>query len=266
MKITVFTANQSRHNYLVNLLSNISEELFVIQENIAISSPTIPRDYPVTETMKKYFSNVIDAQKKLFGNTYINRKNKNIRIHQLELGELNKCSLKISNNFLNSNIYIVFGSSYIKGELVQFLVKKKAINIHMGISPYYRGADCNFWALYDGNSHLVGSTIHFLSKGLDSGSILYHALSEKVSDPFLYPMSTVKSAFYSLLTKIKDQSIFKIKEQTQDKSKQLRYSKKMEFTDKVVKEFLNKKINMTKEIDLSLFKDPYLLKKEKFCI
>ena len=100
MKITVFTANQSRHNYLVNLLSNISEELFVIQENIAISSPTIPRDYPVTETMKKYFSNVIDAQKKLFGNTYINRKNKNIRIHQLELGELNKCSLKILNNFL----------------------------------------------------------------------------------------------------------------------------------------------------------------------
>ena len=96
--------------------------------------------------------------------------------------------------------------------------------------------------------------------------MLYHALSEKVSDPFIYSMSTVKSAFYSLLSRIKDQSIFKIKGQAQDKSKELRYSKKVEFTDKVVKEFLNKKINMSKEIDLSLFKDPYLLKKEKFCI
>ena len=266
MKITVFTTNQSRHNYLVNLLSNICDELFVIQENITIFSYTIPSNYPVTETMKKYFSNVADAQKKIFGDTYVNRKNKNIKILPLKFGDLNTCSLKILKDFLNSNIYIVFGSSYIKGELAEFLVQNRAINIHMGVSPYYRGTDCNFWALYDGNAHLVGSTIHLLSKGLDSGSMLYHALSEKVSDPFLYTMSTVKSAFHSLVAKIKDKSIFKIKEQTQDKSKQLRYSKKMEFTDKVVREFLNKKIDMNKEIDLSLLKDPYLLKKDNFSI
>ena len=51
----------------------------------------------------------------------------------------------------------------------------------MGISPYYRGTDCNFWALYDNNSHLVGSTIHYLSKGIDSGPILYHAISTATS-------------------------------------------------------------------------------------
>lgn len=266
MKITVFTANQSRHNYLINILSNISDELFVVQENMTIASGTIPSNYPNTETMKKYFLNVMNAQKKIFGNPDIKRKNKKIKILPLKFGELNRCSLKILNYFLDSNVYIVFGSSYIKGKLVDFLVQNKAINIHMGISPYYRGSDCNFWALYDGNSHLVGSTIHLISKGLDSGSMLYHALSEKVSDPFIYSMSTVKSAFYSLLSRIKDQSIFKIKGQAQDKSKELRYSKKVEFTDKVVKKFLNKKINMSKEIDLSLFKDPYLLKKEKFCI
>ena len=41
---------------------------------------------------------------------------------------------------------------------------------------------------------------------------------------------------------------------------------KKEFTDKVVREFLNKKIDMNKEIDLSLLKDPYLLKKDNFSI
>ena len=126
MKITVFTRNQSRHNYLVNLLSKVSDELFVIQENVIISSGTIPSNYPVTETMKKYFFSVTDAQKKIFGNPCINRKNKNIKILPLKFGELNQCSLKILNNFLNSNIYIVFGSSYIKGELVEFLIQNKA--------------------------------------------------------------------------------------------------------------------------------------------
>ena len=96
--------------------------------------------------------------------------------------------------------------------------------------------------------------------------MLYHALSEKVSDPFVYTMSTVKSAFNSLKARIENKSIFKIKEQTQDKSKQIRYSRKIEFTDKVVKEFFNKKIDIEEAIDLSLFKDHYLLKKDNFCI
>ena len=51
--------------------------------------------------------------------------------------------------------------------LINFLIKKKTINIHMGISPYYRGSDCNFWAMYDNNLHLVGGTVHLISKGLD---------------------------------------------------------------------------------------------------
>ena len=266
MKITVFTSNQSRHNYLVNLLSNIADELFVIQENTAILLGSIPVHYPSTKIMKSYFAKVADAQKKFFGNAHIKKENKNIKIFPLKLGELNKCSLKILKGFLNSDVYIVYGASYIKGELVEFLVQNKAINIHMGVSPYYRGRDCNFWALYDGNSHLVGSTIHLLSKRLDSGSMLYHALSEKVSDPFVYTMSTVKSAFNSLKARIEDKSIFKIEEQTQNKSKQNRYSKKIEFTDKVVKEFLNKKIDIKKTVNLSLFKDHYLLKKDNFCI
>ena len=33
MKITLFTANQFRHNYLINLLSGVSKELYVVQEN-----------------------------------------------------------------------------------------------------------------------------------------------------------------------------------------------------------------------------------------
>ena len=82
-----------------------------------------------------------------------------------------------------SDLYIVFGSSYIKGRLINFLIKNKAINIHMGISPYYRGSDCNFWSLYDNNFHLVGGTVHLISKGLDSGPILFHTRAKKNKNP-----------------------------------------------------------------------------------
>ena len=138
--------------------------------------------------MKNYFENVDNAQNKLFGNSYVDTK-KNLKILPMVSGDLNKVSLDKLSNFLKSDIYIVFGCSYIKSKLVDFLVNQKTINIHMGVSPYYRGTDCNFWALYDNNPHLVGATIHLLTKGLDSGPILYHAMSEMKIDPYEYTMS-----------------------------------------------------------------------------
>jgi Methionyl-tRNA formyltransferase len=210
--------------------------------------------------MKKYFENVNNAQSHLFGNSYVNNKKKNIKILPMISGDLNQCSMSLLSDFLKSDVYVVFGSSYIKGELVEFLVKQKTINIHAGVSPCYRGCDCNFWALYDDNPHLVGTTIHLLSKGLDSGPMLYHAMSNLKTNPFEYTMSTIKSAFHSIAERIKDGSIFTIKPIVQDKVKEVRYSKNSDFSEEVVKEYFEKKINLNgKKFDNSLLKDPFFL-------
>ena len=260
MKITLFTSNKNRNNYLINLFSKFCDELFVVQECGTIFPGVIPGHYPASEVMKNYFEKVNDAQTKLFGNSYANNSSKNIKILPMLSGDLNKCSMKLLSDFLKSDVYIVFGSSYIKGELIDYLVKQKTINIHMGVSPYYRGTACNFWALYDNNPHLVGATIHMLSKGLDSGQILYHAMSNIKSNSFEYTMSTVKSAFHSIAERIKDKSIFEIEPVVQDKSKEIRYSKKVEFNEGLVNEYFLKNIDLnSKKFDNSLLKDPYFL-------
>ena len=261
MKITVFTSNQNRHNYLINSLSKICEELFVVQECKTVFPGIIPGHYPANNTMRKYFQNVVTAELNLFGNSFVNKYNKNIKILPIQFSDLDKCSMNFLNDFIKSDYYVVFGSSYIKGELVDFLVDNKAINIHMGVSPYYRGTDCNFWALYDNNPHLVGATIHLLSKGLDSGPILYHAMSNVLTNSFEYSMSTVKSAFDSLAERINDNSIFNMKTELQDKSKEIRYSRKDEFNENIVEEFFKKKIKLnTKMFNNSLLQKPFFLK------
>ena len=260
MKITLLTSNKNRHNYLINLLSTISDELFVIQECDTIFPGVIPGRYQASPIMKKYFENVNNVEFKLFGNSYVNNLKKNIKILPMLSGDLNKCPIDLLSDFLKSDIYVAFGSSYIKGELIDFLVKQRAINIHAGVSPYYRGRDCNFWALYDDNPHLVGTTIHLLSKGLDSGPMLYHAMSNIKTNPFEYTMSTIKSAFHSIAERIKDNSIFKINPVIQDKIKEIRYSKKNEFNEEIVKEYFKKEINLNnKKFDNSLLKEPFFL-------
>ena len=260
MNITLITSDQIRHNYLVNLLSNIATKLNVIQEKKTFFS----NQNKISNLMKNYFLKVDDAQKKVFGNAAIDKKNKNIKLLSLENKKLEKCSLNFLSDFLNSDIFIVFGSSFIKKDLVNFLIDHKALNIHLGISPYYRGTDCNFWALFDNNPHLVGATIHLLSKGLDSGQILYHALSEIKEDPFIYTMSAVKSAFESIAQKIENKTIFEHTPEIQDKSKEIKYSKKNEFNDEVIKKFFLNKIDLNSKIfKLDLYKNPYFLKNLK---
>ena len=145
--------------------------------------------------------------------------------------------------------------------MVEFLIKKKAINIHAGISPYYRGTDCNFWALFDNNPHLVGSTIHFLSRGLDNGPILYHAISNIKTNSFIYTMSSLKSAFHSLAEKINGNLLKKIKPLKQSKKNQIRYSKKMDFNEEILKKYYKKKINLNfKKTKNNFLKDLFILK------
>jgi hypothetical protein len=260
MKITLFTSNQSRHNYFINKLSEISTELFVVQENDTRFPGLVSGHYPASEIYEEYFKNVLAAESKVFGDNFIASKNLNL-ISLLE-GDINKCSLKFLSSFLKSDIYIVSGSSYIKGELADFLIEKKALSIHMGLAPYYRGTDCNFWALHDGRPDCVGATIYMISKGLDTGQILYHAISEIKDSPYVYTMSCVKSAFDSIVERIKNNSIYKNTILEQDRKKEIRYSKKTDFDEKAIKEFYKKKIDLNqKEVDTTMYKNPFVLKK-----
>ncbi|MBN6053690.1 hypothetical protein JYK22_17245, partial [Nonomuraea sp. RK-328] len=46
------------------------------------------------------------------------------------------------------------------------------VNIHVGITPRYRGVHGGFWAVYEGRPDLVGTTIHLVDPGVDTGAIL----------------------------------------------------------------------------------------------
>ena len=184
MKITIFTSNSLRHLSLINKISSISKECYAIVE-VKTLFPGLHKDFfKKSKKMRKYFIEVDRAEKKYFKkNSYIKNHVNLKMVKQGDLNSLNKEDLKFA---LNSDVYIIFGSSYIKNKwLINFLIKNKAINIHMGLSPFYRGSSCNFWALCDKNPEYVGATIHYLSKGLDSGKIISHCLPNHKEKTFL---------------------------------------------------------------------------------
>ena len=81
---------------------------------------------------------------------------------------------------LDPDLVAVFGTSLIRGELLK-AGRLGIANLHGGLSPEYRGADCTFWALYNGEPQKVGCTLHWIDAGIDTGGLIAH-VSPRVLD------------------------------------------------------------------------------------
>lgn len=78
---------------------------------------------------------------------------------------------------LKPDLICVFGTSLIRGELLK-QGRLGMVNLHGGLSPAYRGADCTFWALVNGEPEQVGCTLHYIDTGIDTGRLIAHISPE----------------------------------------------------------------------------------------
>ncbi len=79
------------------------------------------------------------------------------------------------------DIIAVFGTSLIRGDLLS-KGRLGIVNLHGGLSPHYRGADCTFWALHNQQPEQVGCTLHYIDPGIDSGDLIAHVSPEVHED------------------------------------------------------------------------------------
>jgi len=71
------------------------------------------------------------------------------------------------------DVVLVFGTGLLKRPILDAFAGR-LLNIHLGLSPYYRGAGTNFWPLVNREPEFCGATIHFLDEGVDTGPIIAH--------------------------------------------------------------------------------------------
>jgi folate-dependent phosphoribosylglycinamide formyltransferase PurN len=55
-------------------------------------------------------------------------------------------------------------------------------NLHAGITPRYRGVHGGYWALADQHPEWVGTTVHLVDPGIDTGGILSQSVFEVTSE------------------------------------------------------------------------------------
>lgn len=76
------------------------------------------------------------------------------------------------------------------------------VNFHAGITPAYRGVHGGYWALAEGRPDLVGSTVHLVDEGIDTGGVLeQRTFAVTRRDSFVtYPSLHVAAALPALVS------------------------------------------------------------------
>ncbi len=70
------------------------------------------------------------------------------------------------------DLVLVCGTSMLSEELTD-IPRLGVLNLHGGLSQHYRGLFTTDWAIHDDAPELVGATVHFVSRGIDDGAIVY---------------------------------------------------------------------------------------------
>jgi|TARA_Y100001949_G_scaffold39375_1_gene31857 methionyl-tRNA formyltransferase len=168
LKIIIFTNNSIRHKFVANSLAKVSDESLIISEcnpnelnSLDSESPTLIDEHFKLryETEQKFFSN----------NDYFEAKTLPIMYKEASL----PYTFEVIKKF-NPDMMFVFGASILKGPILSLLPQGRFINLHLGLSPYYRGSGTNFWPFVNKELEYVGSTILHLDEGIDTGDIICH--------------------------------------------------------------------------------------------
>lgn len=92
----------------------------------------------------------------------------------IALDSVNSDSTRMHLCRLRPDLVVVSGTRIISKRTLRS-IPAPFINIHMGISPAFRGVHGAYWALSMGRPDLAGTTIHFIDEGIDTGAILKQA-------------------------------------------------------------------------------------------
>ena len=179
MRVLVLTSTFRRHNFLINMLTGALDVVGVWQEMKSFQ----PLRYAMTADEKAVISRHFAARDAAEATCFTAHKQPRLgrgTVHRrIPAGAINDAAEVTRMDACKPDVVAVFGT----GLLGQGIIDRfggRIINIHLGLSPYYRGAGTNFWPLVNREPECVGATILYMDAGIDTGPIIGHVRPDMV--------------------------------------------------------------------------------------
>jgi phosphoribosylglycinamide formyltransferase 1 len=169
VRAIVLTSTMRRHQYVANTLAQRLEVACVWQEEKSFQ-PLRYAGSPEEEAVIQRHFDARDASEDAY---FADHARVDAPTRRVPPGRCNDAGEIERMRRATPDVVLVFGTGLLKQPLIDTF-PGRILNIHLGLSPYYRGAGTNFWPLVNGEPEYCGATIHFLDIGVDTGPIIAH--------------------------------------------------------------------------------------------
>ena len=173
-KIIILTGNELRHKYFRVKMSN-DERFDVIHtycesDELSLKNRTLKNEnsgwlelqhaYAREQSEIDFFQDYLDAAADKSNPIFIKK------------GSINDFSVVKGIEQQNVDLLVCYGASLINPKLIE-IYNKKFLNVHLGLSPYYKGSGTNIFPIIDKRPDLVGATFMHIDQGIDTGNIIH---------------------------------------------------------------------------------------------
>src|SRR2546423_6660474 len=179
LSVLILCGRSPRHLYLANRLCEAARPLAIVHEaGVHWDTRKVLRNLKPDNFLRKVWRKLRDRRRYAGGaeaRFFFGDQAPALRRSDLvvEVPHINDPEVVALADRLQPDVIAVFGTSLIKGPLLR-RGRLGLLNLHGGLSPEYRGADCTFWTLYNGEPEKVGCTLHFINAGIDTGRLIAH--------------------------------------------------------------------------------------------
>lgn len=178
-KIIILTGSETRHQYFRIKLS--ADSRFIVVATICEGDELSLKNRILNQNISDLYEiNHVLAREQsetdFFEESILNNIDKSNPIF-IKKGEINDDKIVRKIMSFKPDLIICYGSSLIKSDLLSFF-NGKFLNVHLGLSPYYRGSGTNIWPIINKELDLIGATFMFIDSGIDTGEIIHQIRAE----------------------------------------------------------------------------------------
>ena len=200
MRAVLLTSTFRRHIHVANAVSAGCELVGVWQEEKTFRPERYAQDAGDEQIIARHFAERDESEARYFAGDSVVRPRCGMTHRVVKGAGCNDPAEVALMAAARPDVVLVFGTGILREPLLS-VFEGRIINLHLGLSPYYRGAGTNFWPLVNREPEYVGATIHYLDAGIDTGPIIAHARPaiDRGDGPHDLGNKTIGAAALSLL-------------------------------------------------------------------
>lgn len=204
-KIVILTGNELRHEFFRKKIAS-SKDINVLQTFCEGASQD-NTEHLRFDFKEKHLLARLQSENDFF-RLFIDAVEDKSNAEKILKGTINNLQYINSIKSLNPDLIIVYGASILKPFFIETF-PNKILNVHLGLSPYYRGSATNFWALADSLPECVGASFMYIDAGIDTGEIIHQV---RASINFYDTPSSIGNRLIADMTNVFEKLIINIEQ------------------------------------------------------